>query len=115
MSIDSYNLFIKSLNKSNTQIIRELVSNGDSLVDPHLLDHFASFNSRHGCMSFLKVAYSRGFTGSNSFNYQRNCWEVHFSRADIVNENTIDDLIEHIERFVKDFQGQYDGWFTLEQ
>lgn len=115
MSIDSYNLFIRNLKKSNIQIVKDLVSKGDSLLTPHLLDHFASFDSRCNCKSFLKVAYLHGFIGSDSFNCQRDCWEVRFSRSDIINEDNIENLIGEISRLVLDFHGQYDGWLTLEQ
>lgn len=112
MSADSYNLFIKELNKSNTLIVQDLLAKGDSLLYPHMLDHFASFDSRTNCKSFMKVAYTRGFLGSSSFNYQRNCWEVHFYKAETINENNIDELINKVNHFVLDFNGQYDGWFT---
>lgn len=112
---NSYNLFIRELNKSTTQLIHELISSGDTLSKPHILDHFASFTSRHSCKAFLRVAYTRGFVGSDSFNHDRDCWEVHFSRAEVINEQTIDPLIEQIRRFVADFQGHYDGWFTIKQ
>lgn len=112
MVLTSYNVYLRNLNKSNSQNVDDLVKRGKDLSKPFIIDFFTTFSDRHESNIFIRIAYSKGYIGTRTYNDTDKCWEVKLTTSGVINHDTVEEFISELKLFTEKYNGSVDGWIA---
>jgi len=112
--LTSYHQYIRNLNKTNNQIIDDLIKNGKDLSKSFIIDFFSTFSDRHESKIFINIAYSKGYIGTRNYNSIDKCWEVILTISGLINHDTLESLISELKLLTEKYNGSVDGWIATQ-
>ncbi len=99
----------------NRKVVDNLEKNGDPLTKARSVDHWIYFKTDSDRGEFLKKIESLKFdivSDNEKTSFGDFPYELHISRIDNVDLNSVDEYVLDLWRFANECNGDYDGWET---
>jgi hypothetical protein len=98
----------------NRRVCESLEKNGDALVEPRPIDHWAYFPDERSRAKFVEHIDSLGFTvrGLSESERSETPFGVQFFRVDLPSFESIDAVTLPLHKAAAEAGGDYDGWET---
>jgi regulator of RNase E activity RraB len=99
----------------NRHVCEGLEQNGDSLVEPREIDHWAHFPDANKRNAFVAEALQLGFSirALSAPDENRDQYSAQLWRADVPTYNNIDDVTLPLFNLAIEHGGEYDGWESV--
>ncbi len=99
----------------NALVIENLEKHGDKLEKERQVDHWIYFNSISDRENFIEAIKEDGFEieNKNKISDEENPFQLHISRTDKVDYQSVDDYVLYLWEKAQEFNGDYDGWETF--
>lgn len=97
----------------NQHVIARLQDEGDSIVKPRKVDHYANFKSETDREAFIAEAQSQGYETVSRPTLKDDAempYSVGLLREHAVDEQTIDEITFELFELAQKHHGEYDGW-----
>jgi regulator of RNase E activity RraB len=99
----------------NRRVVETLKEHGDALQVPREVDHHLYFPTEQSRQAFVLEVRREGFAvrnavGGDNADDGRQLLELHISRCDAVDQDSIDAVVIGLMERAKALGGQYDGW-----
>jgi regulator of RNase E activity RraB len=99
----------------NNKVLINLMEKGDNLAKARQVDHWIYFKNpedRSKFEAFVK-AKEYNIVGKDKLKDNEYPYQLHISRIDVLDHNTINTITIELKKKAKEFNGDYDGWETF--